>query len=83
MKKTYTLETVDEVIHAFRPYNSAQDDTLPCAGQDAVLRIVNGKISIENSLKDFIVSGQIDSDELLIAICKRQNIDLVFGLGNG
>ena len=77
MKTVYHLESVDDVLHAFKDFRNERDN-FPFVGGRASINIWDGDITIQSESGNFVVGPNVEVDDLLSAVFREYGIDLSF-----
>lgn len=78
MLQTYTLQTVDELLHAFSPVRNRDEDTFPFVGANAELAIkLDDSLQITGEYaSQFKIDPMVTGDALFLELAKRTGIVL-------
>jgi len=75
MKTIYHLESVEDVLHAFKDIRDEKDH-FPFVGGRASINIWDGDITIQSEKGNFVVGPDVEVDDLLVAVFREYGIDL-------
>jgi hypothetical protein len=77
MKTVYHLESVDDILHAFKQVRN-EKDAFPYVGYNASINILDGNIFVQSEYGNFVVGPDVEVDDLLVAVFREYGIDLSF-----